>query len=116
MPPPTVHTPSGEGLGGPVIIPVMLATLPVSSNHAKTTAKQWPIWPILLPSTVFTSRFQPIPGLISCAGGTRNVGITRHACATTQMAGLSHTIGSLVALVHHFDFHFKLSSEQLTLP
>ena len=32
--------------------------------------------------------FWPMPGLISCAGVTGSVGITRHAHAT-QMAGLS---------------------------
>jgi len=42
--------------------------------------------------------FQPIPGLISCAGVTGSVGITCHARAT-QMAGLrSSQSHSLVAL------------------
>ena len=41
--------------------------------------------------------FRPIPGLISCAGVTGSVGITRHARAT-QMAGLrpsqSHSLAA----------------------
>ena len=49
--------------------------------------------------------FRPIPGLISCAGVTRSVGYTRHACAT-QIAGLSSLQShSLVAYSHaHLQF------------
>ena len=40
MPPPIAHTPSDEDLGGPVIVPVILVTLPLSSSGAKMTAKR----------------------------------------------------------------------------
>ena len=39
MPPPTAHTPSGADLGGPVIVPVSLVTVPLSNNGAKAAAK-----------------------------------------------------------------------------
>ena len=39
MPPPTAHTPSGADLRGPVIVPVILVTVPLSNNGAKTAAK-----------------------------------------------------------------------------
>ena len=53
--------------------------------------------PLGLQSPDVQDTFQPIPGLISCAGVTGSVGITRHACAT-QMAGLrSSQPHSLVA-------------------
>ena len=39
MPSPTAHTPSDADLGGPIIIPVTLVTVPLSNNGAKTAAK-----------------------------------------------------------------------------
>ena len=39
MPPLTAHTPSVADLGGPVIVPVMLVTVPLSNNGTKITAK-----------------------------------------------------------------------------
>ena len=38
LPTPTAHTPSGADLGGPVIVPVTLVTVPLSNNGAKTAA------------------------------------------------------------------------------
>ena len=39
MPPPRVHMPSGADLGGSVIVPVMLVTMPQSKSCAKSVAK-----------------------------------------------------------------------------
>ena len=50
MPPPTAHTPSAADLGGPVIVPVTLVTVPLSNNGAKTAAKPSGTCPITLPS------------------------------------------------------------------
>ena len=54
--------------------------------------------------------FQPIPGLISCAGVTGSVGITYHAHAT-QMAGLklvlhSHTAWQSMVVLASFSLGF----------
>ena len=49
MHPPTAHTPSGADLGGPVIVPVTLVTVPLSNNGAKTAAKPSGTCPITLP-------------------------------------------------------------------
>ena len=50
MPPPTAHTPSAADLGGPVVVPVTLVTVPLSNNGAKTAAKPSGTCPITLPS------------------------------------------------------------------
>ena len=50
MPPPTAHTHYGADLGGPVIVPVMLVTVPLSNNGAKMAAKPSRMCPIILPS------------------------------------------------------------------
>ena len=46
MPPPTAHMPSAADLGGPVIVPVILVTVPLSNNGAKTAAKSTGTCPI----------------------------------------------------------------------
>ena len=56
-------------------------------NHNSLGCKQ-PLGVDIKQSPNAQDMFQPIPGLISCAGVTGSVGITRHAHAT-QMAGLS---------------------------
>ena len=38
MPLPTAHTRSAADLGGPVVVPVTLVTIPLSNNGAKTAA------------------------------------------------------------------------------
>ena len=48
MPPPTANTPSGADVGGPVIVPVTLVTVPLSNNGAKTAAKPSGTCPIIL--------------------------------------------------------------------
>ena len=50
MPPPTAHTPSAADLGGPVVVPVTLVTIPLSNNGAKMAAKPLGMCPITLPS------------------------------------------------------------------
>jgi len=49
MPQPTVCTPSGADLGGSVVFPVMLVTMP-QSKSTKTVAKWSETFPITLPS------------------------------------------------------------------
>ena len=67
MPPPTAHTPSGADLGGPVIIPVTLVTVPLSNNGAKTAAKPSVTCPITL---LVTHALFIHHSLFSCMMGT----------------------------------------------
>ena len=54
MPPPTAHMLSGADLGGPIIIPVTLVTVPLSNNGAKTAAKPSGTCLITLSVSTFT--------------------------------------------------------------
>jgi len=65
-------------------------------NHS-FLGREWPSGLDVKQSPNAQDAFRPIPGLISCAGVTESVGITRHVRAT-QMAGLrSSQSHSLVA-------------------
>ena len=56
-------------------------------NH-NSLGREWPSGLDVKQSPNAQDTFRPIPGLISCAGVTGSVGVTRHAHAT-QMAGLT---------------------------
>ena len=65
-------------------------------NH-NSLGRERPLGLDVKQSPMVQDAFRPIPGLISCAGVTGSVGITRHAHAT-QMAGLRSSLShSLVA-------------------
>ena len=61
MSPPTAHMPSGAELGGPIMVPVLLVTIPLSNKGAKMTAKEFGACPFTLLSqlnfTIMNGRF-----------------------------------------------------------
>ena len=64
-------------------------------NH--NSLHEWPSGLDVKQSPNAQDAYQPIPGLISCAGVTESVGITRYARAT-QMAGLNSSVAQLASL------------------
>ena len=79
---------------------------------------EWPLGLDVKQTPNAQDAFWPIPGLISCAGVTGSVGITRHARAT-QMAGLksshSHSSVAYSTLAQRSSFlFFVMYKQQIT--
>ena len=70
MPPPTAHKPSGADVGGPIIVPVTLVTVPLSDNGAKTAAKPSGTCPIIL--------YIPSVSSFTCIAASLGVGTYIH--------------------------------------